>query len=857
MKTKMRPRSFLFRLTLLAVLFLPTVPARSDAPEVDTYATLSKLYLELKQAYASAVRTDSLLVNAAQRREQLSAIINAADEVSIGIYNRNTDFAFDLAFSLEEINRISASFKEHARLSEKYRGDSRSGLRRYVLLEETLRNMYLNHPVDSLLPEDSLLTAFPFQPLEEEDPGKAALLDSCMHYTGALKAFYAESVMLALQDSVYFAETERRLGQAYEFAQANYAESQKNRFIGGNVNIVQIVRNWDTVLREVKEDLDRYGVVPMPTERADANAFAKTWNGPVVLSYAVASLLMLAFSFLVAWLVSIFFFKRTKNERVRAFWPILSAILAIFIFILGMLFIRTDHGSPYWRMAYGLLTQFSWLTLAIFVSLLIRIKGEQALASRIIYIPTLLLAFMSILMRAIFLPASIVPLLFPPVLMVFIIWQTAVNIRYRKQVSGADRRYMWVSVGVMSVVCILSLVGYSMIGVLILTFWTFLLALLHTITTLFYLMKRYYENKVLRRKVTYHEENPLLPIEDADAFIEVTWLYDLIRMVLVPVLTLASLPVSIFLTGKAYQLSHAGAELMQRPLFQRSGFEFLSLRNILLVIGLFFVFRYLIYLIRALFRIFRLRRIIEKHPDQTEPLKESDVNLSLANALFSLAGWLLYLIIVFSILHIPTSALTAISAGLAAGVGFALKDLINNFFYGIQLMAGRIRVGDKISCDGVRGEVKRVSYQTTQVLDEDGSLIAFTNTDLFSKRFRNLNSGKNYELLKIPVGVRYGTDVEKARKVILGALKPLMTVDKYGRQVVDPTYPIDIRFDGFGDSSVNLVVVLYTTVDTHYTFPARAKEAIYKAFNENGIEIPFPQRDVYVKSVPFDPAGKE
>ena len=172
-------------------------------------------------------------------------------------------------------------------------------------------------------------------------------------------------------------------------------------------------------------------------------------------------------------------------------------------------------------------------------------------------------------------------------------------------------------------------------------------------------------------------------------------------------------------------------------------------------------------------------------------------------------------------------------------------------------MAGRIRVGDKISCDGVRGEVKRVSYQTTQVLDEDGSLIAFTNTDLFSKRFRNLNSGKNYELLKIPVGVRYGTDVETARKVILGALKPLMTVDKYGRQVVDPTYPIDIRFDGFGDSSVNLVVVLYTTVDTHYTFPARAKEAIYKAFNENGIEIPFPQRDVYVKSVPFDPAGKE
>ena len=849
-------RSFLLRLALFSALVLPAVPARSVTPDVETDATLSQLLQELRQTHASAVGADSILVNASQRREQLSGIVRAADDISIGIFNRTTDFAFDLAFSLEEITRISDAFKEHVRLSEKYMVESRSGMRRYALLEETLRNMYLNHPVDSLLPKDSLLLTLPVVPLEEEDPAKKALLDSCLYYTGALKDYYAESVMLALRDSVYFAETERRLQQAYDFAQSSYAESQRTRFIGGNVNVVQMVRNWDTFIREVKEDLRRYTIVPLQGEGTDARAFAKTWNGPAVLSYAFASLLMLVFSFLLAGLVSLFVIKRLRKERVVAFRPIMSSILAILIFIVGMLIIRSDHGSPYWRMAYGLLTQFSWLTLAIFVSLLIRIRADQAGPSRAIYIPTLLLAFLSILMRAIFLPASIVPLLFPPTLLLFIIWQTAVNIHFRRQVSGADRRYMWVSVGVMATVFILSLSGYSMIGVLILTFWSFLLALLHTITTLFYLMKRYYEDRVIRRKATYHQENPLLPIEDKNAFIEVTWLYDLLRMVVVPVMTLASFPAGIMLTGRAYQLSHVGVELMQRPLFQRSGFEFLSLKNILLVVALFFVFRYLIYLGNALFRVFRLRRIIEKHPDQTEPLKESAVNLSLPNALFSLGGWLLYLIIVFSVLHIPTSAITAISAGLAAGIGFALKDLINNFFYGIQLMAGRIRVGDKISCDGVRGEVKRVSYQTTQVLDEDGSLIAFTNTDLFSKRFRNLNSGRNYELLKIPVGVRYGTDVEKARSVILEALKPLMTVDKYGRQIVDPKTPIDIRFDGFGDSSVNLVVVLYTTVDTHYTFPARAKEAIYKAFNENDIEIPFPQRDVYVKSIPADPARK-
>ena len=274
--------------------------------------------------------------------------------------------------------------------------------------------------------------------------------------------------------------------------------------------------------------------------------------------------------------------------------------------------------------------------------------------------------------------------------------------------------------------------------------------------------------------------------------------------------------------------------------------------DLLLVIGLYFIFRYLIYLVKGLFRVFRLRSIIEKRGDSAVPLKESDVNLSLSNTLITLTGWLLYLILAFSILHVPTTTLTAISAGLAAGVGFALKDLINNFFYGIQLMAGRIRVGDKISCDGVRGIVKRLSYQTTQVEDEDGSLIAFTNTELFTKKFRNLNTGRNYEFLKIPVSVKYGTDIAFARKVILEALEPLMTKDQTGRDIVDPTFPVDVRFDSFGDSSVNLIVALYSTVETHYTFPSRAKEAIYNAFYENGIEIPFPQRDLYVKSVPKD-----
>ena len=848
-------RSFFRHTVVFAVALLLALPARSVVPEKDFQATLGSLLDELRQSYASATESDSLLVNNPLRREQLAEVLKNADEVTIMLYTQRPEFAFDMAFALEEVSRVSNAFREQVLLADRYRLAARSGLRRYELLNETLRDMHRLHPGDSES-ADSLGRQVPpaLVPDEEEDPEKMALLDSCLHYTGALAALYGASVDIALKDSVLCAETEARLKQAYEYAQENYAETQKSRYIGGNVNIVQILTGWNAFIQYVKGDLQiRYAMDSIPEKPNMEAPVPRTWSSAYVLTYAGVALIMLLVSFLVAALIGFLVCKWTRNKKVIPFRPILTAILAILLFVLGMLFIKSDRGNPYWRMAYQLLTQYAWLTLAIFISLLIRIRADQAKASLRIYVPTLLLAFVSILMRAVFLPASAVPLIFPPALLLFIIWQSIANIRCRTQVSRADLRYMWVSVVVMAVAGILSLCGYSMIGVLVLTFWTFLLALLHTITTLYYLMKRYYEDQVIKRKARYHEENPLLPLDDKDAFIEVTWLYDLLRMVVVPLIIVGSFPLSILLTSRAYQLSLTGADLMRLPLIQRENYESVTLANILLVVALFFIFRYLIYLVKALFRVFKLRNIIDKKKDADVPLKESDVNLSLSNTIFSLLGWLLYLIVAFSILKLPMTALTYITTGLAAGVGFALKDLINNFFYGIQLMAGRIRVGDKISCDGVRGIVKRVSYQTTQVEDEDGSLIAFTNTDLFTKKFRNLNTGRNYEFIKMPVSVRYGTDIEKARQVILEALQPLMTKDKAGRDIIDPTFPVDVRFDSYGDSSVNLVVALYTTVETHYTFPARAKEAIYNAFYENDIEIPFPQRDVYIKPVP----GKE
>ncbi len=191
----------------------------------------------------------------------------------------------------------------------------------------------------------------------------------------------------------------------------------------------------------------------------------------------------------------------------------------------------------------------------------------------------------------------------------------------------------------------------------------------------------------------------------------------------------------------------------------------------------------------------------------------------------------------------------ALAAGLATGIGLALKDVLNNFIYGIQLMSGRLRVGDYIDCDGIRGKVDSISYQSTQIETLDGSIMAITNTALFNKNFKNLTKNNSYELVKIPVGVHYGADIETVRAVLLDALKELQVKDKYGRNIVEPKNGIVVAFDNFGDSSVDLTVKQFVLVDQEAVYIAKAKELIYNALNRNGIEIPFPQRDVYIRKV--------
>jgi molybdopterin converting factor small subunit len=137
----MRIRSLFRYAVLLAVSLLLALPARAVVPEKDFQSTLNSLLQELRQSYASAQESDTLMVNNREQREAFDRVLKSADEVTIMLYTQRPEFTFDMAFALEEVSRVKSAFHEQVLLNDQYRIAARSGLRRYELLNETLQDM--------------------------------------------------------------------------------------------------------------------------------------------------------------------------------------------------------------------------------------------------------------------------------------------------------------------------------------------------------------------------------------------------------------------------------------------------------------------------------------------------------------------------------------------------------------------------------------------------------------------------------------------------------------------------------------------------------------------------------------------
>ena len=200
-------------------------------------------------------------------------------------------------------------------------------------------------------------------------------------------------------------------------------------------------------------------------------------------------------------------------------------------------------------------------------------------------------------------------------------------------------------------------------------------------------------------------------------------------------------------------------------------------------------------------------------------------------------------LVILSTAGIDLTALNVLAGAIGIGVGFGLQGIANNFISGLIILFERpIKVGDRIQVGDVTGDVARIGGRATTVRTNDNISMIIPNSEFISTRVVNWSHSDRDIRLNVPVGVSYKSDVEEVRDILLEVAR--------SHNAVLTSPPPDVIFDGFGDSSLNFTLRVWTRefIARPQILKSDLYFAIRKMFQKHGVEIPFPQRDLHIRT---------
>ena len=891
-------------LTFVIAFFAFSIPLFAVVSGQSLTNILKDLWTEMKLGYQQRAEAQQRFVEDYELQHQkMMDIITKSNELSILLYTQEQNMTFDLAYALQKVTSEYNNFNKDIKPHERIVHSLNIEIDQYARLIEALRRL---PPVmkeieieilpDSLLYHNDSLDLYfsnSASALEKEiiriavrdtlsspimlDEEGEIFRDSCIRYASELLKLYADNRALVQADSTHYQEAYLRMKETYDYAQSQYQELENYVFKDGQTPFLDIMANpryyWSIVMSDLRGQYDFHAIDNNETQPADTTVLSSevaaeepaakteedsdfwgTLSSKGVNSMLVVVLVLQLVALIIAWiLTSLIVLLLARIFKRKRFIPkkqlsIFSIFLGTIVYFLVVGFAL--HGDDYVMLSAKHVNTLLWLLIAITGSLMLRVKPDQTRNSFRLYFPTFLIAIVIIACRVTFVPDRLMNFMFPPILLLIVLRQLFFCIRESGKATPIDSTLGWVSLAIYLITFGFSFFGYTFVALLILVWWYFQLAALLTIVCISDLLSRYKEKRLNKRVDAMRERITYVSGTDRESLLfGATWFYDLIKDVTIPALLLLSLPICVHMSLDVFDFNDLYDKIFNIPFVQlvdKNGYETLRIsgKSIIGLFILFYVLRYFNRAIHAIYQYVRYATFMRKH--NRTAIRDNEINLSLGNSILSVLIWMAYIIVVVAVWKIPMGSLSLVAGGLSAGIGLALKDILNNFIYGIQLMGGRLRVGDWIECDGVRGRVVAINYQFVQIETLDGTEMSFLNASLFGKNFNNLTRNNSYEFTKIIVGVAYGTDVKRVREVLLEAMKQMRTKDRYGRDIVDPKYGIKVVVSDMSDSSVDIAVKQYVLVAERIGYVDRSKEVIYEALNDANISIPFPQCDVHL-----------
>lgn len=780
----------LYIIILLMVAFV--LPSNAVLKEANLDTTLYMLRTELTNYHIDLEKQ-----NQAAKAQQLAviqeliSIVKQADQNSIMLYSQRNGYIFDMTYACHEATEQFKKFKSKAVPFRQMIKKNNVEVARFDSLINYLygmNTMFLSEEAQVNRNVDLTLAVNIRRQLVEKQKQLQAYVQA-------------------------YDRTDRKLQALNDYANRRYEDIQNSIFNNGGDNYLRILRNFSMNYKEAKTSVtEKYKPVPGMMSQWDVRIIFILFG--IIIFWGLISIFLNLFTIriVITQLMKHGMFENRK-ESFMAKRPCLIMAMTVVTFAVILGIVRMAVTQNFVIMASQLLVEYSWLVGVILVSILLRVDNDKIKNTFRIYSPLMLVGFIVIVFRIILIPNDLVNLIFPPVLLLCALWQWNVIGRKHNQVLRTDKTYAFISLAVFGVSTIFAWTGFTLLAVQLIIWWTMQLTCVLTITCCEGWLSVYAKRKKL-----------------ADKAITAKWLYRFIYKVLLPISGVLSFIISIYWAADVFNMSDTTWEIFNKDYIKTSNFT-ASLFSISEVACLYFLFNYI-----------NITSVdfMRHHFEKADPTSAASKIVMFKNVM-QVIIWGIWLMIALNVFQVGKSWLLAIFAGLSTGLGFASKDILENIYYGVSLMMGRVKVGDYIICDGTRGKVSSISYTSTMLEATDGSVIAFQNSQLFSKNYKNMTKNHGYELDILEVGIAYGSNVKEVKQILIDALMKL--------DCIYQEKGVKVLLKSFDDSCITLRIVVWVNVLTQAIDDATIMECIYDTLNDHNIEIPFPQREITIKQV--------
>lgn len=752
--------------------------------EKDLAGTLVILRKELTTVYQeNAIRTANYQRRNQNAQNNMFDIMKKSDQNALMLYSQKKEYVFDLTYACHEATEQYKNFKAQTRPFQKFADKTAFDVARYDSLILTLQNM-----------PDMVLD-------EESRENKAVCLALAVNLQRQLKE--RNDQMAEYMER--YQKMDAHLKQLNDYANKRYSEIQQNIFVNGGSNYLTLLSTLSSQIFDVEEAVnDKYKSYKGIHSEWDIKMMGFLFF--IIVVYGFFSVLLSVV--IIRYLIS----RKVQNQGFLARRRSIIMASTVITFAIAIGIVKEVYPQNFIAMAGGLLVQYSWLLGVITLSVLARLNPEQLKSAYRLYLPLIIISFIVIVFRIVLIPNALVNLIFPPIIIICAVLQWFMLRKYRNDVPKSDLFFAQISqvVFVFSIAC--SFIGFTLLAVQALIWWTMQLTCILTISCIRYWLKAYEEKKNLKEK----------------SMVKV-WGFYLIHDVVLPILGILSLMLSVYWAADVFNLSDTIKRILDQDIINEEHFR-ISLISLASIICLWFVFAYISKLIIE----------IAKHNFRAIDPDSAESRTVMIKNVVQVIVWGTWFMMSLVIMRVNTTWLAVIGAGLSTGIGFASKDIIENIYYGISLMTGRIKIGDFIECDGTRGRVASISYTSTLIEAIDGSVIAFQNSQLFTQNYKNLTRNHGYVLSNIGFGVAYGSNANQVKDLIIN------TITNSKIEGIDPEKPVTAVLTDLADSSVNFDLRTWVDVTQQPFVESELRTIIYETLNANNIEIPFPQQDIHI-----------